>query len=561
MERIWLPQYQQGVPADVDIASISKTSSLINILEKIYRTHPQNPAFTNMGVTITYQQLWDYTRHFANFLWHKLGLRPGDRMAVMMPNLLQYPVALFGAFQIGVTVVNINPLYKAQELEYQLKDADCKAIVVLANMANVLEQVIDRVGVKKVIVTELADMFPFPRSFLINKVVKYIKPKYPDWHIAGAYRFKDTIKPSSLPFPEITHDVDAIAFLQYTGGTTGLAKGAMLSHRNMLANIMQANAWLTPELEKLKQTIVITALPLYHIFSLLANGLVFVSRGGHNILITNPRDVSGFVKELSHYKFNIITGVNTLFNALLHHPQFASLDFSGVKVALAGGMALQHSVAENWQKVTGCPLIQAYGLTETSPAAVINPLNAKSYSGAIGVPISSTYVKICDDKGNEVPLGERGELCIKGPQVMVGYWQQPKETVNVMLPGDWLKTGDIAYVDEHGYVFIVDRKKDMILVSGFNVYPNEIEDVVAGLAGVREVAAVGVPDEHSGESVKLFVVKKDPALTKEDIMSYCRQFLTGYKLPKDIEFRTDLPKTPVGKILRRTLRDEASSTK
>ena len=560
MDRIWLSQYQEGVPADIDVHAIDKNHTLLHLLQESCRSYASRPAFTNLGIDITYQQLWDYSRHFGNFLWHELGVRPGDRVAIMLPNLLQYPIALFGVFHIGAIVVNVNPLYKPDELENQLNDADCHTVVVLANMASVLEQVLARTNVKKVIVTELADLFPFPRNWLINTVVKYVKPKYPGSHIAGAYRFKDAIKPLAKAFPTLSYDADSIAFLQYTGGTTGLAKGAMLSHRNMLSNTRQVDAWVTPALgqsaQSSEQEIVITALPLYHIFSLLANGLLFLSRGGHNILITNPRDLDGFIKELSRYPFHIITGVNTLYNALLRHPKFAQLDFSHMKIALAGGMALQQSVAENWQKVTGCPLIQAYGLTETSPGAIINPLTATSFSGSIGLPISSTEIKICDDNFQELAVGIEGELCIKGPQVMVGYWRQPQETAHVIQAGGWLKTGDIARVDATGFVYLVDRKKDMILVSGFNVYPNEIEAVVSALAGVGEVAAVGVPDVHSGESVKLYIVKSEASLTADIVVNYCREHLSDYKLPKQIEFRDELPKTNVGKILRRALRDE-----
>ena len=486
----------------------------------------------------------------------ELGLKKGDRVAIMMPNCLQYPIATFGVLRAGLTVVNVNPLYTARELKHQLVDAGASAIVVVDNFGHTVQDVLADTPLKQVITTGLGDMIGFPKGAIVNFVLKYVKKMVPDYDIPGAVRFRDALAAGKRhALPQVDIDPGDIAFLQYTGGTTGVAKGAMLTHRNLVANMQQASAWLgANQLERGKE-IIITALPLYHIFALTANGLVFMELGGLNHLITNPRDMPGFVKELKGTRFTAITGVNTLFNGLLNTPGFDEVDFSSLKVTLGGGMAVQRAVAERWKKVTGVTLVEAYGLTETSPAACINPLDIKEFNGSIGLPIPSTDVCVKDDDGNVLATGQVGELCVKGPQVMKGYWQRPEETAKVIDADGWLHTGDMARIDDKGFVYIVDRKKDMILVSGFNVYPNEVEDVVAAMPGVLEVAAIGVPDERSGEAVKLFVVRKDPSLTAEQIKAYCRETLTGYKQPRHIEFRTELPKTNVGKILRKELRD------
>ena len=552
MEKIWLNEYPAGVPADVDLHEFS---SLKDILEKSCQRFADLPAYSNMGVTLRYRDIDRLSRDFGAYL-QGLGLSKGNRVAIMMPNVLQYPVALFGALRAGLTVVNVNPLYTPRELEHQLNDSGSLVIVIIENFAHTLQEVLDKTPVRIVITTELGDLFPFPKRPLVNFVVKRVKKMVPAWRIPGAVPFRQALNQGAgktLTEVPLTHD--DLAFLQYTGGTTGVSKGAMLTHGNMVANLQQASAWLSPFSKPAEETI-ITALPLYHIFSLTANCLTFMKVGGHNILITNPRDMPGFVKELSKIRFTVMTGVNTLFNGLLHTPGFEKLDFSSFKIALGGGMAVQRAVAEQWRKVTGVPLIEAYGLTETSPAACINPLTLTDYNGNIGLPISSTELSIRDDEGRELGFGEDqvGEICIRGPQVMRGYWHRPEETAQVMTPDGYLRTGDVGYVNEQGYARIVDRKKDMILVSGFNVYPNEIEDIVAHHPMVLEVAAVGVPDEKSGEAVKIVVVRKDEALTAEMLIEHCRRELTGYKLPRHVEFRSELPKTNVGKILRRLLR-------
>jgi len=552
VEKIWLKQYPAGVPADVDL---NEFSSLKDILEKSCQRFAELPAYSNMGVTLRYRDIDRLSRDFGAYL-QGLGLSKGDRVAIMMPNVLQYPVALFGALRTGLTVVNVNPLYTPRELEHQLNDSGSTVIVIIENFAHTLQEVLDKTPVKTVITTELGDLFPFPKRPLVNFVVKRVKKMVPAWRIPGAVPFRQALaEGAGKTLTDVSLNHDDIAFLQYTGGTTGVSKGAMLTHGNMVANLQQASAWLSPFSKPAEETI-ITALPLYHIFSLTANCLTFMKVGGHNILITNPRDMPGFVKELGKIKFTVMTGVNTLFNGLLHTPGFEKLDFSAFKIALGGGMAVQRAVAEQWRKVTGVPLIEAYGLTETSPAACINPLTLTDYNGTIGLPISSTELSIRDDEGRELGIGEdqAGEICIRGPQVMRGYWNRPEETAQVMTPDGYLRTGDVGYVNEQGYARIVDRKKDMILVSGFNVYPNEIEDIVAHHPMVLEVAAVGIPDEKSGEAVKIVVVRKDPALTAEMLIEHCRRELTGYKLPRHVEFRTELPKTNVGKILRRLLR-------
>jgi len=552
VEKIWLKEYPAGVPTEIDL---NEFASLKDILEKSCQRFADLPAYSNMGVTLRYRDIDRLSRDFGAWLQAR-GLSKGDRVAIMMPNALQYPVALFGALRAGLTVVNVNPLYTPRELEHQLIDSGATAIVIIENFAHTLQEVLAKTPVKRVITTELGDLFPFPKRLLINFVVKYVKKMVPAWNIPGAISFRRVL---SEGVRKTLHNVplnhDDLAFLQYTGGTTGVSKGAMLTHGNMVANLQQASAWLKPFSKPAEETI-ITALPLYHIFSLTANCLTFMKVGGHNILITNPRDMPGFVKELGKVKFTAITGVNTLFNGLLHTPGFDRLNFSTLKISLGGGMAVQRAVAERWKQLTGIPLIEAYGLTETSPAACINPLTLPEYNGSIGLPLPSTELSIRDDEDRERGIGvdEAGEICLRGPQVMRGYWQRPEETAKVMTEDGYLRTGDVGYVDERGYVRIVDRKKDMILVSGFNVYPNEIEDVVVHHPGVLEAAAVGVPDEKSGEAVKIVVVKKDPALTAEALIAHCREHLTSYKVPRHVEFRDELPKTNVGKILRRMLR-------
>ena len=552
MEKIWLNEYPAGVPAEVDL---NEFSSIKDILEKSCRRFADLPAYSNMGVTLRYRDIDRLSRDFGAYL-QGLGLGKGERVAIMMPNVLQYPVALFGTLRAGLTVVNVNPLYTPRELEHQLNDSGSTVIVIIENFAHTLQEVLARTPVKTVVTTELGDLFSFPKRLLVNFVVKRVKKMVPAWTMPGTVPFRQALSQGvGQTLTDVPLNHDDIAFLQYTGGTTGVSKGAMLTHGNMVANLQQASAWLSPFSKPAEETI-ITALPLYHIFSMTANCLTFMKVGGHNILITNPRDMPGFVKELGKVKFTVITGVNTLFNGLLHTPGFEKLDFSTFKIALGGGMAVQRAVAEQWRKVTGVPLIEAYGLTETSPAACINPLTLTEYNGNIGLPISSTELSIRDDEGQELGFGEDqvGEICIRGPQVMRGYWNRPEETAQVMTEDGYLRTGDVGYVNQRGYVRIVDRKKDMILVSGFNVYPNEIEDVVAHHPMVLEVAAVGIPDEKSGEAVKIVVVRKDEALTVEMLLEHCRRELTGYKLPRHVEFRTELPKSNVGKILRRLLR-------
>ncbi|NNM20583.1 MAG: long-chain-fatty-acid--CoA ligase [Gammaproteobacteria bacterium] len=552
-DKTWLKNYPPGVPAEIDV---DEFASLREIIEKSCTRFADLPAYSNMGKTITFAELDQMSRAFAGYLQRNLGLVRGDRVAVMMPNLLQYPVAVFGILRAGMVVVNTNPLYTARELHHQLTDSGAKAIVILENFAATLQGVLPDTAIEKVITTQIGDMLPTPKKQLINFVIKRIKKMVPAWEIADTVSFRSTLAEGrwqELDEPALTHD--DLAFLQYTGGTTGVAKGAMLTHGNMVANLQQTAGWLE-SLTEVGNEKIVTALPLYHIFSLTANCLTFMKLGGENILITNPRDFPAFVKELGRHPFTAITGVNTLFNALLNTPGFDQLDFSTLRLTLGGGMAVQRPVAEHWQKVTGKPLVEAYGLTETSPAACMNPLSSEGFSGSIGLPIPSTIVTIRDDDANEVPQGEIGELCIEGPQVMAGYWNRPDETAKTMTPDGALRTGDMGYIDAQGFVYITDRKKDMILVSGFNVYPNELEDVAAGHPGVLEAAAVGVPNPKSGESVKMFIVRSDPALTEKEVIDYCREHLTGYKVPREIEFRDELPKTNVGKILRRELRDE-----
>ncbi|WP_130618772.1 long-chain-fatty-acid--CoA ligase [Dyella amyloliquefaciens] len=551
-ERPWLAHYPEGVPAQIDI---NQYASVAAVVEESFERFRQRPAFASFGKQLSYGQIDELSRQFAGYLTGVLKLGKGDRIAIMMPNVLQYPIALFGALRAGLVVVNTNPMYTARELKHQLEDSGAKAIVVLDNFAATLQQVVAETEVKHVITTGIGDLLG-AKGVLINFVLKNVKKMVPPYSIPNAVRFRDALSQGAAhPLPKVALSHDDIAFLQYTGGTTGVAKGAMLTHGNMVANMMQAGAWIGGN-AKPGEEVIITALPLYHIFSLTANGLVFMRLGGLNWLITNPRDMPGFVKELKQSNFTALTGVNTLFNGLLNTPGFAELDFSRMHISLGGGMAVQRAVAERWKKVTGVTLVEAYGLTETSPAACMNPLDLKAYNASIGLPIPSTDVAIWSEEGQPLPQGEVGELMVRGPQVMKGYWQRPDETAKVLGADGWLHTGDIARMDENGYFYIVDRKKDMILVSGFNVYPNEVEDVVMQHPGVAEVAAVGVPDEHSGEVVKLFVVRKDPNLTVEELKKFCHDNLTGYKRPKIIEFRDSLPKSNVGKILRRELRDE-----
>ncbi len=551
MERIWLKSYPPGVPAEINPAEYR---SLVDMFEQSVRKFGERPAFHSMGKTMTYAELDRLSRDFGAWLQAK-GLAKGARVALMMPNCLQYPVAMFGTLRAGCTVVNVNPLYTARELEHQLRDSGAEAMVILENFGAVLQQVRARTPIKHLVVTSLGELLGL-KGMIVNLVVRKVKKMVPPFELPGALGLKEALgegRGKPLNTPALGHD--DIAFLQYTGGTTGVSKGAILLHRNVVAALLQYRAWLGPAMGN-ERPVIITALPLYHIFSLTVNCLVMMFVGGENILITNPRDIPGFIKELAKHKYSMMTGVNTLFNALLNHPEFAKLDFSHLKLALGGGMAVQKAVAERWKQVTGTPLIEGYGLTETAPSATANPLNIAEYTGAIGVPMSSTDIVLRDDAGTEVPLGQPGEICIRGPQVMKGYWQRPEDTAQVLGADGFLRTGDIGIMDEKGFIRIVDRKKDMILVSGFNVYPNEVEQVVAMHPGVLECAVIGVADEHSGEVPKVYVVRKDPQLTEQDVLEHCRKELTGYKRPKYVEFRSELPKTNVGKILRRALREE-----
>ncbi|WP_315384363.1 AMP-binding protein [Microvirgula aerodenitrificans] len=556
MDKPWLKNYQSGVATDIDMNTFQ---SIPEVFARAVEKFSDRPAMANMGKILSYAELDANTRHFASYLQHTLKLPRGSRVAIMMPNLLQYPICVFGILRAGYTVVNVNPLYTPRELEHQLHDADVAAIVIVENFAHVLDQVLARTPLKHVIVTGIGDMLGFPKRTLVNFVIRNVKKMVPPYRLTGHIRFLDALSIGSRQAPDpVALGHDDIAFLQYTGGTTGVAKGAMLTHGNIVANMLQAGAWVKPVVRE-GQEIIITALPLYHIFSLTANLMVFTELGALNVLITNPRDIAGFIKDIKKYPVTSITGVNTLFNALLHHPDFKTIDFSTWRMALGGGMAVQRAVAERWKEVTGVPLIEAYGLTETSPAACMNPLNLSEYNGNIGLPVPSTDIEIRSPDGQPLGFNEPGELFIKGPQVMKGYWRRPDETAKVLGADGFLATGDMAVISEDGFIKLVDRKKDMILVSGFNVYPNEIEDVVASMPRVLEVACIGVPSEKSGEIVKIFVVRKDPALTEKDVLDYCRENLTAYKVPKQVEFRDELPKTNVGKILRRALRDEETA--
>lgn len=551
MNRFWLKSYPPGVPAEIDPARLT---SLAELLRRACAAYRDRVAFEQMGRGMTFAQLEALTRDFAAWLQGS-GMVKGDRIAIMLPNTLQYPIALFGALRAGLVVVNTNPLYTARELQHQLEDSGATAIVVLENFAHVVQEIAGHTALRKVLVTAAGDFLGFPKSWIVNYVVRRRRKQVPPWQIAGALDFRQALSAGrKLPLKAIDVGPEDVAFLQYTGGTTGVAKGAMLTHGNVSSNILQAEAWLGGRFSH-EGGVLITAIPLYHIFALTANCLLFVHLGWRNVLIINARDFPALVKEMAKQPFAFFSGVNTLFNALLHTPGFASIDFSHLQVTLGGGMAVQESVAQRWKEVTAHVLTQAWGLTETSPAATINP-TTEEFNGSIGLPVPSTEIAIKDDQGQDVPLGQTGEICVRGPQVMRGYWNRPDETAKVMLPEGWLRTGDVGHMDERGYVFLQDRKKDLILVSGFNVYPNEVEAVAATCPGVLECAAVAQPDEHSGEVVALYVVPKDPKITEHDIIEYCRKSLAGYKVPKHVYFRKDLPKSNVGKILRKELRGD-----
>ncbi|MGE5386550.1 MAG: long-chain-fatty-acid--CoA ligase [Betaproteobacteria bacterium] len=552
MEKIWLKGYPAGVPAEINPDSMR---SVVAVFEDACRRYGEKTAFISMGVELTYAELDGASRKFAGWLQAQ-GFEPGTRVALMMPNLLQYPIALFGALRAGCVVVSCNPLYTPRELEYQLQDSGAEAIVVLENFAHTVERVLQATRVRRVVVTTMGETLGTFKGALVNFFVRHVKKLVPHWSLPGAISFSQAlVEGERHGMTAVTVRGEDIAFLQYTGGTTGVTKGAVLTHRNICANVAQAEVWIKSALRE-GEELVVTALPLYHVFALTANCLTFLLIGARNLLIVNPRDTAGFVKELGRYPFTVITGVNTLFNALLNHPGFAKLDFSHLRLTLGGGMAVQDAVARQWQAVTGDAMLQAYGLTESSPGVTLAPLEMKEFNGSIGLPLPSTEISIRDDAGQELGIGEVGEICVRGPQVMRGYWQRPEETAIVMTEDGFLHTGDIGYVDQDGFVFFVDRKKDTIVVSGFNVYPNEIEDMLVLHPGIREAAAIGIPDEKSGEVVKVFIVRRDPDLTAEEVIHYCREHLTGYKVPRQVEFRNGLPHTNVGKILRRELRAE-----
>jgi long-chain acyl-CoA synthetase len=557
MERTWLKQYPEGIPAEVDVAAYS---SLKEILETSCARFADLPAYGNMGVSITYRELDQMSRDFAAYLQKVVGMKKGDRLAIMLPNLLQYPVALFGAQRAGVVVVNTNPLYTARELEHQLKDSGATAIVVLENFAHTLEEVLPRTAVKTIITTQIGDMFPAFKRMLTNLVVKHVKKMVPEWHLAQTTTFNEALAAGhAQALDDVSIRLDDLAFLQYTGGTTGVAKGAMLTQANMVANLQQVGAWIARDLLDGKETTLIP-LPLYHVFALTSN-LVFMKIGAHSILVTNPRDLPAFIHLLKKTPITAMIGVNTLYNGLLNAPGFAEVNLRSLKICAAGGMAVQHAVAQRWKAATGVPLIEGYGLTETAPIAICNPLSIEEWSGNIGVPIPSTEAAILDEDDSMLPINAVGEIAVRGPQVMKGYWHKPEETAKVFTRDGWFRTGDMGFMNELGQFKITDRKKDMIIVSGFKVFPNEVEDVVMMNPKVMEVAAVGVPDEKSGEAVKIVVVRKDASLTDRELIDHCRQHLTSYKVPRMVEFRTEpLPKTPIGKILRRELRTQAPST-
>lgn len=552
MDRIWLKSYPPGVPEDCPKPPFL---SVRDLFEQAFARYPDNAAYTNMGTTLSYAELDRLSMEFACYMQKSLGLTRGERVAIMLPNILQYPVVMCGIFRAGLVVVNVNPMYTPRELVHQLKDSGAKCIVILENFAHTLEKVIADTNIENVVVTGLGDLLDWPKSTLTNFVMRYVKRAVPTFRLPNSEHFKHALK-SGLGEPLDAVDIGYadIAYLQYTGGTTGVSKGAMLSHRNMVYNVQQTITWQADAYAGVEPIIAITALPLYHIFSLQGNCLTVMAQGGENVLITNPRDFEGFAKEIAKFKFNMFTGVNTMFAALLDTPSFSGIDFSYLRVCIGGGMAVQPAIAKEWRERTGNSILQGYGLTETSPAAIVCRIDSE-FTGTIGLPLPSTEVIIANDDGESLPVGEIGEICIKGPQVMEGYWQCPAETAEVMLPGGWLRSGDVGRMDEDGYIFIEDRKKDMILVSGFNVYPNEIENVVVELDGVLEAAAIGLADERCGEIVKIFVVRTDDSVTEQDILDHCRANLTNYKRPRIVEFRDDLPKTNVGKILRRALRD------
>ena len=552
MEKIWLQSYEAGVPAEIDI---SRYESIISVFEESVQKYGAQTAFENMGKGLSYAELAQQAQQFASFLQNTLKLPRGERVAVMLPNVLQYPIAIFGILQAGLVVVNTNPLYTPRELEHQLNDSGATTIIVLENFANTLELVLPKTQIKNVIVATIGDMFGALKGALMNFVIRKIKKMVPDYRITGAIPFKQAMaQGAAQAFMPVALERGDTAFLQYTGGTTGVAKGAVLSHGNICANMMQGAEWIQNQLTPGKE-VVTAALPLYHVFALTVNLMIFMQAGARILLITNPRDMKSFIGDLKKHKISVFIGVNTLFNAMVNRPDFAEVDFSGLKLTLGGGMATQKAVAEKWKNITGTPIVEAYGLTEASPGVCCNPLNIPAYTGSIGLPVPSTEVRCRRDDGSWANIGEPGELCVRGPQVMKGYWKRPEETAKVIDAEGWLATGDIAVMDEKGFLKIVDRKKDMILVSGFNVYPNEIEDVIAMHPDVKEVAAVGVPDEVAGERVKVIIVPRNPGLTKEAVLEHCRKGLTGYKIPRIVEFRNEeLPKTPVGKILRRELR-------
>jgi len=556
MDRFWLKSYPPGVPADIDP---NQYSSLVQVLEEAFRKHGELPAYSFMGVEMSYRQLDEASAAVAAWLQSR-GLSQGKRIAIMMPNIMQYPVALAGVLRAGCAVVNVNPLYTPRELEHQLKDSGAEAIFILENFATTLEQIAHQVPTRTVVVCAMGDMLGFPKSALVNFVVRHVKKMVPAFTLQNSIRWADVVASGSkMTLKPVTVGHADIAFLQYTGGTTGVSKGATLTHRNIIANMLQAEAWYQPALSKLpagEKPTTVTALPLYHIFALTVCAMISMRIGGRCLLIANPRDLPGFIKELRATRFHVFPAVNTLFNGLLNNEEFTKLDFSHLISSPGGGMAVQKAVADRWLKLTGCPIAEGYGLSETSPVATANRADSQDFTGTIGLPVSSTEIAILDDDGKALPVGSVGEIAIRGPQVMAGYWNRPDETAKVMTADGFFKTGDIGVMEATGYAKIVDRKKDMILVSGFNVYPNEVEGVVAMHPGVLECAAIGVPDDNSGEAVKLFVVKKDPALTERDVMDFCKEQLTGYKKPKFIEFRADLPKSNVGKILRRELRDQ-----
>lgn len=550
----WTARYPKGIPATVE-TTVNQYRSVVDVFEETVGRFPTKPAFSCMGKMLTFSELNRKAESFAAFLQSELKLKKGDRIAIQMPNILQYPIVLFGAIKAGLVIVNTNPLYTEREMKHQFNDAGVTAIVILANFAHNLQKVVHETKIQHVIVTELGDALGFPKSLVVNAVVKHVKKMVPDFSLPDAIPLSHALERGArLTYVRVPMELDEVAFLQYTGGTTGVAKGAMLTHRNVVSNMEQIRCWMLPLLKE-GEEVVVCALPLYHIFAFTVNALAIAKYGGHNILIPNPRDIPAFVKELKKYPITVYTGVNTLYNALMNNPEFQKLDFSHLKVSVAGAMALQKAVAARWKEMTGTPIVEGYGLTETSPVASCNPIDGSDRTGTIGLPLPSTLIKMIDDDGKDLAIGETGEICIKGPQVMRGYWQRPDETANVMTADGWFKTGDIGIMDADGFTRIVDRKKDMILVSGFNVYPNEVEDVMASHPGVLEVAAIGIRDDKSGEVVKIFVVKKDPSLTAEQLIEHARKSLAGYKVPKAVEFRNELPKTNVGKILRRALRE------